>query len=165
MTTAKDPFRDFAITLGFENARAVLAVCGEVDRVNAPELGAILDAVIERHRSVVLDLAQLSFINGWGLGVLAAGASRHRRSGGTLTIRSPSAMVLRLLDITGVAEVVLLEIPDPLRRHREAEQSSEIAEGISGLSPTTGSLPREDHGHPRLISLAFTATSAIAESL
>ena len=104
-----------------------------MDRVNASELGAILDAVIERHRSVVLDLAQLSFINGWGLGVLAAGASRHRRSGGALTIRSPSAMVLRLLDITGVAEVVLLEIPDPLRRHLEAEQSSESAEGMSGL--------------------------------
>ena len=135
VTTAKDPFGQFAITVGFENARAVLAIRGEVDRVNAPELGAILDAVIERHRSVVLDLAELGFINGWGLGVLAAQAARHRRSGGTLTIRSPSAMVLRLLDITGVAEVVLLENLDPPHRHLDAEQSSEIAEALLGSEP------------------------------
>ena len=109
----------------------MLAIRGEVDRVNAPELGAILDAVIERHRAVVLDLAELDFINGWGLGVLAARASRHRRSGGALTIRSPSAMVLRLLDITGVAEVVPLEHPDPPLRHLDVEQSSEIVEAIS----------------------------------
>ena len=132
MTVPKCLLGQFAVTVGFENARTVLAVRGEVDRVNAPELGAILDAVIERHRSVVLDLAELDFMNGWGLGVIAARASRLRRSGGTLTIRSPSAMVLRLLDITGVAEVVLLENPDPPHRHLDAEQSSEIAEALLG---------------------------------
>ena len=137
VTTAKDHLGEFAITVGFENARAVVAIRGEVDRVNAPELGAILDAVIERHRSVVLDLAELDFMNGWGLGMLAARASRHGRSGGTLAIRSPSAMVLRLLDITGVAEVVLLENPEPPPRHLGAEQSSEIAERISGPGRTS----------------------------
>jgi hypothetical protein len=32
----------FAITVGFENARAMLAIRGEVDRVNAPESSATL---------------------------------------------------------------------------------------------------------------------------
>jgi anti-anti-sigma factor len=128
-------FGRFAVTVGVVDARAVLAVRGEVDRVNAPELGAMLDAVIERHRSVVLDLAELDFMNGWGLGVIAVQASRLRRSGGTLTIRSPSAMVLRLLDITGVAEVVLLEHPDPRRGHLGAEQSSAIADALLGTEP------------------------------
>jgi anti-anti-sigma factor len=145
VTTAEDHLGEFTITVGFEDARAVVAVRGEVDRVSAPELGAILDAVIERHRSVVLDLAELDFMNGWGLGMLAARASRHGRSGGTLAIRSPSAMVLRLLDITGVAEVVLLENPEPPPRHLGAEQSSEIAETHLGtgpyqLSPHTGKI-------------------------
>ncbi|MGO9964394.1 MAG: anti-sigma factor antagonist [Acidimicrobiales bacterium] len=135
MTTARDPFARFTITVGFEKARAVFAIRGEVDRVNAPELCAILDAVIERHPSVVLDVAELGFINGWGLGVLAAQASRHRRSGGTLTIRSPSATVLRLLDITGLAEVVLLEHADPSRRHFAVGQSSEIDEASFGPEP------------------------------
>ncbi len=132
---ATDSFGEFAIAVGFENASAVLAIRGEVDRFNAPELGAILDAVIERHRSVVLDLAELDFVNGWGLGAIAARASRLRRAGGILTIRSPSAMVLGLLDITGVAEVVLLENPDPPRRHLGAEQPSEIAEAPLGTEP------------------------------
>ncbi len=135
VTAAEDPFGELAITVGFENARAVVAIRGEVDRVNAPELSAILDAVIERHRSVVLDLAELGFINGWGLGMLAALASRHKRSGGTLAIRSPSAMILGLLDITGVARVVLLENPDSPRCHLDAEQSSEIAEAVPGTGP------------------------------
>jgi anti-anti-sigma factor len=132
VTAPKCLLGQFAVTVGFVNARAVLAVRGEVDRVNAPELGAILDAVIERHRSVVLDLAELDFMNGWGLGVIAARASRLRRSGGTLTIRSPSAMVLRMIDITGLAELVPLENPDPSRRHLDAEQPSEIAEALLG---------------------------------
>jgi hypothetical protein len=67
--------------------------------------------------------------------VIAARASRLKRSGGTLTIRSPSAMVLRLLDITGVAEVVLLEHPDPRRGHLGAEQSSAIADALLGTEP------------------------------
>jgi hypothetical protein len=84
---------------------------------------------------VVLDLAELGLINGWGLGMFAALASRHRRSGGTLAIRSPSAMVLGLLDITGLAEMVLLESSDPSRRHLDAEQSSETVEAVLGTGP------------------------------
>ena len=41
VTTTKDRFGQFAVTVGFENAHPVLAIRGEVDRVNAPELGAI----------------------------------------------------------------------------------------------------------------------------
>jgi len=135
VTTPKDPFGEFAITVGFENASAVLAIAGEVDRFNAPELGAILDAVIERHRSVVLDLAELGFVNGWGLGVIAARASHLRRSGGTLAVRSPSALVMRLLDITGVAELVLVDSSGPPRCHLGAEQPGEIAAGLLGTGP------------------------------
>ena len=135
VTVPKDLFGQFAVTVGFVNARAVLAVRGEMDRVTAPELGAILDAVIERHRSVVLDLAELDFMNAWGLGVIAARASRLRRSGGPLTIRSPSAMVLRTLDITGVTELLGVELPDPARRRLGAEQSIEDADGLDGTEP------------------------------
>ncbi len=135
VTTANDRFGEFAVTVAFENAGAVLTVRGEVDRINAPELGAILDAVIERHRSVVLDLAELDFINGWGLGVLAARASRHRRSGSALTIRPPSAMLLRMLDITGVAQLVQLENPDPSSPRLGTEQSIESADALVGSKP------------------------------
>jgi anti-anti-sigma factor len=125
----------FAVNVGFVDARAVLAVRGEVDRLNAPELGAILDAVIERHRYVVLDLAELDFMNGWGLGVIAARASSLRRSGGALSIRSPSAMVLRMLDITGVAELTELDHQDRPCRRLGPEQSIETADELFGAEP------------------------------
>ena len=128
VTAAIDFLGQFAVTVGFLKTRPVVAIRGQADRVNALELGAILDAVIARHLFVVLDLSELDFINGWGLGVIAARASRLRRSGGTLTIRSPSAMVLRMLDTTGLAELVRLEHPDPSLWRLGAEQSIEIAE-------------------------------------
>ncbi len=135
VTAPKDHLGQFAVTVGFVKTRAVVSIRGQADRVNAPELGAILDVVIERHLFVVLDLSELDFINGWGLGVIAARASRLRRLGGTLTIRSPSAMVLRMLDTTGLAEVVRLEHPFPSRRRLGAEQSSEIAETLVATEP------------------------------
>jgi anti-anti-sigma factor len=135
MIAPKDPLGQFGVTVGYLNERAVLTVHGEVDRLNAPELGSILDAVIEHHRSVVLNLAESEFMNGWGLGVVAARASRLRRSGGTLTICSPSAMVLRMLDITGVAELVLVEYPDPLCHRLGAEQPIKTDGAPVGTKP------------------------------
>ena len=141
VTAPDDLLGQFAVTVGFGKTSAVVAIRGEADRVNAPELGAILDAVIERHRFVVLDLSELDFINGWGLGVIAARASRLRRSGGTLTIRSSSAMVLRMLDTTGMAELVRLEHPDPSLHRLGAEQSIEIADAPEPYLPPS-QIPR-----------------------
>lgn len=105
----------FAVCLEFVDDRAVLAVRGEVDILTAADLGAIVEAVIGRgHRSVVLDLAGLDFMDASGLGVIAVGAHRLGLSGGALTIRSPSAMVRRILDITGLTAVVRLEQPEPV---------------------------------------------------
>ncbi len=115
MIAPNDLLGEFAVVVGFENTKPVLGIRGQVDRFNAPELGAILDLVTERHGSVVLDLTELELMNAWGLGMIAARASRLSRSGGSLTIRSSSAMVLRMLDITGLADFVRLERPGPGR--------------------------------------------------
>lgn len=125
-----DSLRQFAVTVECVSPYAVLAIRGEVDRVSAPELGAVLDAVIERHRHVLLDLAELDFMNGWGLGVIAARASRLRGSGGTLTIRSPSPMVLGMLHVTGLVELVELDDRAPERCGLGSEHPVEIADGL-----------------------------------
>jgi len=151
VTAPKDPLGECAVSIGFVNARAALAIRSEVDRVNAPGLGAILDAVIERHRSVVLDLGELDSMNGWGLGVIAAQASRLRRSGGTPTIRSPSDLVLRMLDISGVAE------PPHISRITAISADTDVVDGalrlvvalaratVGGADGVSVSLRR--HGH------------------
>src|SRR5581483_2391408 len=97
----------FGVIVSYDAERATLAVRGEVDLLTAPELGAIVDLVIDRdHRVVVLDLAELRFMDGSGLGVIAKGAERLRTTGGEFVLRSPSVLLARLLEITGLIDAV-----------------------------------------------------------
>jgi anti-anti-sigma factor len=115
----------FGIALSFAGGKAVLGVTGELDVLTAPELATIVDAVIDRgHSALVLDLAKCEFLDAAGLGVIATRADRLGRAGTMLTIRSPSAMVIRLLDITDLQDLVHLEQPTPSHGHLGPEQST-----------------------------------------
>jgi anti-anti-sigma factor len=117
---------EFGVDVSFEGARALLRVRGEVDVLSAPELDAILDAVIEGgRRLVVLDLAELDFIGGAGLRVIAVGRNRLASSGGLLTIRSLSTNVRRLFDILGLMEAARLERPEADQNPLGPEQTSD----------------------------------------
>jgi len=114
----------FGVIVSYDAERATLAVRGEVDLLTAPELGAIVDLVIDRdHRVVVLDLAELRFMDGSGLGVIAKGAERLRTTGGEFVLRSPSVLLARLLEITGLIDAVRVEVPEVNRRRLGAEQA------------------------------------------
>lgn len=116
--TTQDPYGGFALRVRFVRDTVQLDVRGEVDTFSAPELSAVLYAMIQHgHRSVVLGLSAVSFMDAAGLGVIAVGAHRLRSLGGTLTLGEPSVMVRRLLDITGLAPFVRIEAgrPEPSR--------------------------------------------------
>jgi anti-anti-sigma factor len=122
MKSPKNPVGEFSITLHVADGRAVLDVRGEVDLCTAPELRSILDCVVERHRFVVLDLGDLDFMDASGLGVIARGAAFLAGSGGSLTIRSPPAMLLRLLAATGMTESVRIEQSASSDSHLAAQE-------------------------------------------
>ena len=108
--TADDPYGGFAVSVEFVGGAVVLVVRGEVDTFSAAELHALLTAMVDSgHRTIVVDLAAVSFLDAAGLGVFARGAARLRAGSGTLTLRSPSQMVLRLLSLTRLDEVVRVE--------------------------------------------------------
>lgn len=139
MTSGDDPLENFGVTVSFEGGRVVLGVRGEADIVSAPELAAVLDAVIDRgHASVVLDLAALDFMDASGLRVIASGANRLDPLGGELTIRSTPPQVIRILDITGLTAVVRfehhVERSEPGGDHLAPEQSARAPD----LPVTTG---------------------------
>jgi anti-anti-sigma factor len=114
MSSPHSPLEGFAVSVDFIEGRAVLSLRGDIDRSSAPELGAILAAVIERgHRSVVLDLAELDLMDASGLAVITEGAGRLRLLGGKLTVRSPSSMVRRILISTGLYDLVPPEPSSP----------------------------------------------------
>ena len=111
--------------------QAVLAVTGDLDLVSAPQLAAVLDGVIGQGSiHVILDLAELSFMSAAGLRVIASGAALLRPLGGDLTVRSPSPLVIRLLDITGLRTVVRLERRDLLLVRGGSDRPSD------GIVPT-----------------------------
>ena len=106
----------FSVDVSIVGDDTIVTVRGEVDLVTAAALGGAVDAMIERgQRHLVLDLAQLEFIDAAGLRVFAATLGRLRDVDGTLVFRSPSPKTLKTLEITGLAEVVPLDRADPPR--------------------------------------------------
>jgi anti-anti-sigma factor len=85
----------------------VVSIQGELDIATAPELTALLGALIDRgHRAVALDLVALDFMDASGLGVIVAALNRLGHSTGALTVRSPPSMICRLLSLTGLSHVL-----------------------------------------------------------
>ncbi|MEO5842812.1 MAG: anti-sigma factor antagonist [Acidimicrobiales bacterium] len=123
--TTAHPYKDFEIDVRFEAEGAVVGVRGDVDVVTAPTLAAILGVLVDQHhRHVVLDLAALAFMDASGLHVIAETSSRLTQSTGTLTVRAAPAQTLRILEITRVNDLVVLEAPDPNVTALGAEQRS-----------------------------------------
>ena len=86
-----------------EGNEAVLTLTGELDPHTAPLLAEELDGLeSEGVTAVVLVLSNLGFIDSSGLRVLIAADRDITERGGTLTLRSPSETVRRLLEITGL---------------------------------------------------------------
>ena len=81
----------------------VIVVSGEIDMLTAP----ILQGVVDRTRdegagSVVFDMAAVSFIDSSGISVLL----QSRNGDEPLRLRGPSRAVMRLLETTGLAQLI-----------------------------------------------------------
>jgi anti-anti-sigma factor len=134
---------DFSVAASFMDGQVVLALEGEVDILSAPEFGAFFETMIDRgHRSVVLDLGRLRFMDASGLAVIARGADRLEVTGGTLTIRTPIALIGRMLDITGFARLVQLEPGESAYGHFGPELAADgvptHSYGVTGVTGMTG---------------------------
>jgi anti-sigma B factor antagonist len=77
-----------------------LVLAGEIDSYTAPDLAERLgaDPPVE-----VVDVAGVTFIDSSGLRVLVEAHQTRAASGSRLVLRSPSAAVQRLLEISGLA--------------------------------------------------------------
>ncbi len=89
---------------------AVVAMRGEIDAVAIPSLsGCLDDAIAAGLRHVVLDMADVSFIDSVGLAAVVAARRKVDTHGGALSVRRPSPHVRKLLEITGLTRVVPVE--------------------------------------------------------
>jgi stage II sporulation protein AA (anti-sigma F factor antagonist) len=66
----------------------------------------------ELHGELVLDLAEVEFIDETGLAAVIRALLHLREHGGSLVIRNPSAPVRRVLEVTGVSGMPGLHLED-----------------------------------------------------
>jgi len=98
------------VTIAIEGAAhgglAAVAVRGELDIRSAPDLRAWLTkALDDGAHQLVIDLAQVAFMDSSGLGVLVGAHKRLARLGGRLSVVGVSEPVGRLLSVTGLSRV------------------------------------------------------------
>ena len=134
---------DFGVSTRFDGDQVVLAVRGEVGRLTAPVLRALLDAVMStRHQSVLLDLSDLGSMDASGLAMAASVAGTLVASGGRLTIRSSSTEPARAFDLIWLSERIELGVPLPKRDQLGPEEVGTplpppATSVLAGAEPTT----------------------------
>jgi anti-sigma B factor antagonist len=96
----------FEITERTEENTPVLSVRGEIDVSTAPTLRDHLVQTSQRgHETVVVDLAEVTFLDSTALGVLVGGLKRFRAAGGELRLVVTGRNVSKVLEITGLDDV------------------------------------------------------------
>jgi anti-sigma B factor antagonist len=95
----------------------VIHIDGEVDTVHAPELREAAERLLgDGARSLVIDCRAIEFIDSAGLQAMVQSFKAAQAQGGTVTVRDPSEFTLKLLRLSGLDEVLLIEHPAQLER-------------------------------------------------
>jgi anti-anti-sigma factor len=92
----------FVVAVNRIGDEVVLALCGELDEWTKPRFVAALALVEEADVRVVLDLADLAFIDVGCIGEIHRARNRAADRGTELTLRSPNRLLARILDLTGL---------------------------------------------------------------
>jgi anti-sigma B factor antagonist len=98
---------DFNVDVQQRGRLRVVAAVGEVDVLTAPKLGAAVDDE-EAYDDLVMDLARVPFMSSVGLGLISSVNRRQARRGRGLALAGVQEDVERLLEITGLADALLV---------------------------------------------------------
>jgi anti-anti-sigma factor len=82
---------------------------GELDMASVSILIDCLMGIVLVAEQVVLDFAELDFIDCSGLHAIAAVAQQVAAYGGSVSIRSPRPQTLRLLELVDFEQIVTIE--------------------------------------------------------
>ncbi len=87
----------------------VLSITGDLDIVGAPELRkAVIQAVADGVRRLILDLSDLDFVDSVGLGVVVGALKRLRQRDGDLAVVCPVARIRRVFEICDLDRVLTM---------------------------------------------------------
>jgi anti-anti-sigma factor len=113
----------------------VVALCGELDVVDADSVAAAVAALAEGGQQLIIDLEGLGYVDCRSLRALLGARETSRHGGGDLLLAAPRGMVLRML--------TLLELPGVYASVAAAAEnaSREGARSAAGL-PAVSALDR-----------------------
>jgi len=96
----------FAVATSRALGHVVLTVRGELDAASGPALGAVLHDIVEQQGrlDVIIDLAQVEFIDSRGLAVLLYGDRILKARGGNLTLSAPRPQVRKVVEVMGLTQ-------------------------------------------------------------
>ncbi|MDR1999418.1 MAG: STAS domain-containing protein [Frankiaceae bacterium] len=91
---------------------AVVVLAGELDLADAPAMSARLQAAAEPTGRVIVDLHGVTFIDSTAIGALVGVRRALHERGGAMVLRRPSRAVARLLELTALDRLFLIEDPE-----------------------------------------------------
>lgn len=97
----------FRIEVVEDGEKRHLSLIGELDLAVNDEAWEALRPMVKPGSDLLLDLSRITFIDSRGLSVLVRAI--NALEGGSLVLRGTSPLVVRLLDISGLRELVTLE--------------------------------------------------------
>lgn len=101
---------DLSITNAEKASKTLVTVVGEVDVSNAGELREAVDSALEvAPAAVSVDLAEVSYIDSTGIGVLVGAATRAQEAGVAFSVAHPQTNVKRVLGLLGVERQLNVE--------------------------------------------------------
>ncbi|MDP9403295.1 MAG: STAS domain-containing protein [Actinomycetota bacterium] len=108
-------FADFSLTFARQDGAVVVGIIGELDHSTAAVLGRRLHDLLEDqgNLAVVLDLADMTFVDSSGLSVFVTAFRHLRERGGHLVLRRPSASTTKVFEITGLHRVLPIQELEP----------------------------------------------------
>jgi anti-sigma B factor antagonist len=113
------PSDAFSITVVRSGADAVVTLAGELDMATAPELADVFEALVaDGPGEIVVDLAELSFVDSSGLAVFVTTQNALHEQGRRLSLRSPRRHAIKVLEIAGLIEFLDVQTepsPESLR--------------------------------------------------
>lgn len=115
---------DLVLTARTDGPVTIVTVDGDVDVTSAARLGECLDMHIGAGRhQLVLELQRVSFLDSMALGVLVGRVRLARLRQGSVQVVCTVPRLLRLLDITGLHEVLPVHdhVEDAVRACRTEE--------------------------------------------
>ncbi|MCU1463579.1 MAG: anti-sigma-factor antagonist [Acidimicrobiales bacterium] len=101
---------ELTITSSGDTDDVRIALTGELDGYAAPRLRAAVEREVgDRVTTLTLDIAEVSFVDSTGISILVWAHKRLAERGGVLVLRSPTADVYRVLEITRLTQVFRID--------------------------------------------------------